>query len=105
MKAINITSDEFKEGLRLGKEQTKEAIKEMIEEFKQEKVNEYEECKLGRTTRMKNSNSKNWGMVRAEYYIETINKLLSKIGDNSNSENWDSGDTCVYEGDNSEVEK
>jgi len=44
----------------------------------------------------------------SELKLEVSNKLkelLSKIGDNSNSENWDSGDTCVYEGDNSEVEK
>ncbi len=54
-------------------------IYEVIDNMIKEQKKQYKECKEGRPTRMKNNDSKNWGMVNAEDRIEHYREVKKEI--------------------------
>ena len=54
----------------------------IIDEMIKEQKLEYKRMKDGRTTRMKNADSKNWGMVDAENRIEHYKEVKKQIKKN-----------------------
>ena len=60
---------------RVGYKKTLKVIDGMIKEQKKE----YQRCKNGRTTRMKNADSKNWGMADAENRIEHYKEIIKRL--------------------------
>ncbi len=54
------------------------AIKIIDDMIKEQKL-EYKRCRDGRTTRMKNNDSENWGMVDAENRIKHYKEIKTQI--------------------------
>lgn len=54
------------------------AIK-VIDDMLEEQLVKYQECKDGRTTRMKNNDFKNWGMVDAENKVKHYKEVKERI--------------------------
>ena len=63
---------------RIEKETLAEVGK-IIDKMLEKQRLEYKRCKEGRTTRMKNADSKNWGMVDAEDKNKHYNQVKQKI--------------------------
>ena len=75
----------YKEGIIKGIQSQKQKIIEEIEKMIKEQEEEFERCKELRTTRMKNADSKNCGMVDAEVRIEHYNEVKLRLEKNYGS--------------------
>lgn len=63
----------------LSEHDTIKEVLEIVEEMIKEQKTEYRRCKDLRTTRMKNSDRRNWGMIDAENKIISYKEVKYKI--------------------------
>lgn len=77
--AIDLVRKKGQEAYEKGKARAiKDAI-EIVDKMINEQMIEFERCKGLKTTRMRNANSKNWGMVKAEYKLEDFNEVKQQL--------------------------